>query len=126
MFMCYRNTATDATLTLFGAKSVLIVLMKSNLERYDERGEVSVWGSIELLPVYPCRVCHENRPMRVIEWPHGMDASSIELLQCCVCNTTGVYETRHRLKLKSSIERAFRESTAISPTLGKSSDTPER
>lgn len=59
-------------------------------------------------PVYPCRVCKVNKPMRYVPWassnpmPEGLD-----LVQCVSCETTQVRDVQDRLKMARTIAAAF-------------------
>jgi len=59
-------------------------------------------------PVYPCKVCKVNRPMHYTpEMSHGVMPDGLDLLTCWVCKTTQVRDQQERLKLRSSIRKAW-------------------
>jgi len=59
-------------------------------------------------PVYPCKVCKVNRPMRYTpEMSHGVMPEGLDLLTCWVCKTTQVRDQEERLKMARSIDAAY-------------------
>lgn len=63
--------------------------------------------NLQPLPVFPCRLCGVNRPMRSADWDGLEMPSHILLLKCEVCHTTGVYEVRWERVSKKAIKAAL-------------------
>ena len=63
---------------------------------------------LEFDPVYPCRFCKENRPMRYVpELSHGTMPEGLDIVQCYVCEMTMVRDIEDRLVMKQAILKAW-------------------